>query len=73
MRFHKDYGALDDRILPYLNHWLYEYAAYYELDPGLLAALPQMVFDNYVAMLEDVQTQEKEKIVRHYQEWITER
>ena len=73
LRFHKDYGALDDRILPYLNQWLYEYAAYYELDPGLLAALPQLVFDNYVAMLEDVQTQEKEKVieaVRYFTKWL---
>ena len=73
LRFHKDYGSLDGRILPYLNQWLYEYAAYFELDPGLLAALPQMVFDNYAAMLEDVQTQEKEKVieaVRYFTKWL---
>ena len=73
LRFHKDYGSLDDRILPYLNQWLYEYAAYYELDPGLLAALPQMVFDNHIAVLEDVQTQEKEKVieaVRYFTKWL---
>lgn len=73
LRFHKDYGALDGKILPYLNQWLYEYAAYYELDPGLLAATPQVVFDNYVAILEDVQTQEKDKIVealRYFTKWL---
>ena len=73
LRFQKDYGSLDDRILPYLNQWLYEYAAYFELDPGLLAATPQMVFDHYVAVLEDVQTQEPEKIVeavKYFTKWL---
>ena len=73
LRFQKDYGSLDDRILPYLNQWLYEYAAYYELEPGLLAATPQMIFDHYVAVLEDVQTQEPEKIVeavKYFTKWL---
>ena len=73
LRFHKDYGALDGKILPYLNQWLYEYAAYYELEPGLLCATPQVIFDNYVAVLEDVQTQEPERIVeavKYFTKWL---
>ena len=73
LRFHKDYGTLDSRIRPYLNQWLYEYAAYYELDPGMLSAMPQMVFDSYVAVLEDVNTQEQDKIaeaLRYFTKWL---
>ena len=73
LRFHKDYGALDSKILPYLNQWLYEYAAYYELEPGLLCATPQVIFDNHVAVLEDVQTQEPGNIVaavKYFTKWL---
>lgn len=73
LRFHKDYGALDGKILPYLNQWLYEYAAYYELEPGLLCATPQVIFDNHVAVLEDVQTQEPGNIVaavKYFTKWL---
>lgn len=73
LRFHRDYGALDRRILAYLNQWLYEYAAYYELEPGLLSALPLPTFDRYVAVLEDVSTGDPSEIaeaLRYFTKWL---
>ena len=73
LRFHRDYGALDKQILPYLNQWLPEYAAYYELDPSLLSAMPQLRFDHYVQVLEEVHTHETPAVVealRYFTRWL---
>lgn len=51
--FRESYG--DDGILPYLNRWLRDYVIYYDLDPALLADIPQVVMDRSIAVLEHIQ------------------
>lgn len=73
LRFHRDYGALDRRVLPYLDQWLQEYAAYYELDPSLLQATPQLRFDRCVEVLEDVHTRQSADVIealKYFTGWL---
>lgn len=49
--FRQSYGALDRRILPYLQQWTQDYVIYYGLDPALLADSPQVRFDQNLAVL----------------------
>ena len=48
----RDYGALDDSVLPYLDRWMVHYVVYYGLDPHLLEDLPRVRFDRSIAILE---------------------
>ena len=48
----KDYGALDDSILPYLDRWMVHYVVYFGLDAKLLEELPRVRFDRSIAVLE---------------------
>ena len=52
--FRDRYGALDDRILPYLNRWLSDYIVYNRLDPALLADSPEIRRHNAVAVFADI-------------------
>ena len=57
------YAQLDDRITPYLCKWLPDYVVYYDLDAGLLASTPQVIFDRSLAVLEQIQTQDDAKVM----------
>lgn len=48
----KDYGGLDNSILPYLDRWMVHYVVYYNLDPQLLEDLPRVRFDQSIDVLE---------------------
>ena len=48
----KDYGALDDSILPYLDRWMVHYIVYYGLEQTLLEDLPRVRFDRSIDVLE---------------------
>lgn len=62
--FRDAYGALDDRILPYLNLWLMDYVVYYNLDAGLLADTPQVRFNRGIAVLDSIQSRGDEEVIR---------
>ena len=60
--FQSGYSSLDERIVPYLNRWLTEYAVYYNLDPACLAYSRQVLFDRNLTVLENMPNQSDEKI-----------
>ena len=60
--FRADYSSLDERIVPYLNRWLTDYAVYYGLDPACLADSRQVLFDRDVTVLDTIPSQSDEKI-----------
>lgn len=47
----KQYGALDDSILPYLKRWLMDYVIFYDLPPALLENTEQVIFDKCLSVL----------------------
>lgn len=49
--FRREYGALDDHIVPYLDSWLTDYVVYYDLDHSLLEDTRQAVFDRNLSVL----------------------
>ena len=53
--FAADYGELDEKILPYLKKWLWDYVIYYRLDPVLLASRPQLAFDRQLLRLREME------------------
>ncbi|MBQ7870748.1 MAG: TerB N-terminal domain-containing protein [Oscillospiraceae bacterium] len=61
--FRDSYGALDDRILPYLVRWVPDYVVYYSLDPNLLAASPQVLFDRSITVLDNIAEQDEAKVM----------
>ncbi len=60
--FARDYGQLDERVLPYLRQWMLDFAVYHGLDPRLLADHPKLQFDNRLWVLEDIQHQPDEAV-----------
>lgn len=48
----KDYGALDDSVLSYLDRWMVHYVVYYGLEQQLLEDLPRVRFDRSIDVLE---------------------
>ncbi len=62
--FQQVYSQIDERIVPYLNRWLTDYVVYYELDAGLLADQPQVIFDKNVAVLEDIRDRGTDQVIR---------
>lgn len=60
--FQTGYGSLDERINPYLNRWLTDYAVYYNLDSSCLAYSPQVLFDRNLTVLDNIPGQSDEKI-----------
>ena len=50
--FRDAYSEIDTGILPYLKRWLRDYVIYYDLDPTLLADIPQMVINRSIAVLD---------------------
>ena len=58
--FWTDYSSLDERIVPYLNRWLTDYAVYYGLDPACLADSRQVLFDRDVTVLDTIPSQSDE-------------
>lgn len=61
--FRDAYGALDGKILPYLKTWLMDYVVYYGLDPSLLQELPQVRFDNAMAVIADLPNRKDAEIM----------
>lgn len=61
--FRNAYGPLDERILPYLNRWMVDYAVYYGLDANLLAGTPQVIFDRSITVLENIHQQDDAKVI----------
>ena len=53
----RDYGAVDDSILPYLDRWMVHYVVYYGLAPHLLDDLPRVRFDRSIRLLEHMEGQ----------------
>ncbi len=62
--FQQVYSQIDERVTPYLNRWLTDYVVYYELDAGLLAGQPQVVFDKNVAVLENIRNCDTDQVIR---------
>ena len=52
LKLRKDYGAIDDSILPYLDRWMVHYVVYYGLDTKYLKELPRVRFDQSIRLLE---------------------
>lgn len=61
--FRDAYGPIDGGILPHLNRWRMDYAAYYGLDPELLSSSLQVRWDRCVTVLEHVQEQSVDKVM----------
>lgn len=61
--FRDAYGQLDGKILPYLKEWLTSYVVYYDLDPNLLASLPQVLSDRSITVLDMIAQQEDTKVL----------
>lgn len=57
------YGKIDSNIIPYLSRWIVDYVIYYELDSGLLADTPQVIFDRSITVLENIQCQDTAKVI----------
>ena len=53
----RDYGAVDDSILPYLDRWMVHYVVYYGLATHLLEELPRVRFDRSIQLLENMEGQ----------------
>lgn len=49
--FRQTYGQLDPSICGYLEQWSVDYVIQNGLDPELLAASPQVIFDNHLEVL----------------------
>lgn len=60
--FQRQYGELDERVVPYLEQWSLDFAVYYRLDPQLLADNPRIVFDNRLWVLVDIRNQSDEAV-----------
>ena len=52
LNLRKEYGTIDDSILPYLDRWMVHYVVYYGLEPRLLEELPRVRFDRSIDILE---------------------
>ncbi|MBQ7344496.1 MAG: TerB N-terminal domain-containing protein [Oscillospiraceae bacterium] len=63
LAFRDAYGKLDGKILPYLDEWLTDYVVYYALDPNLLAASPQVLFDRNITILDMIAHQDDAKVL----------
>ncbi len=63
LTFRDTYSTLDEHILFYLDRWLVDYIAYYDLDPELLACHPQMCKNRNIVILNHIQEQSDEKII----------
>ena len=61
--FQKNYGALDAKILPYLNRWLADYIVYYQLDPVLLADTHDVLIHNSAAVFASLPDRTDEQIL----------
>ena len=57
------YGALDDRILSYLDRWLTDYVVYYGLDANLLTGSKRVLFDRSISVLNLIHEQEAAEIM----------
>lgn len=55
MSLRRDYGAVDDSILPYLDRWMVHYVVYYGLATHLLEELPRVRFDRSIQLLENME------------------
>ncbi len=49
--FAKDYGALDERVVSYLDLWIRDYVLYHQMDPSLLPKDLGMVWDSALLVL----------------------
>lgn len=61
--FRDRYGALDSRILPYLNHWLRDYIVYYRLSPSLLTEDAEVRRHNSVAVFSGIPDSSDEQLL----------
>lgn len=53
--FRERYGALDRRILPYLQRWEMDYILYYDLPPELLEDTPQILLDRALGVIDHLE------------------
>lgn len=61
--FRDAYGQIDDAILSYLSQWMVDYVVYYGLDAELLSDSSQVLFDRSIAVLEQVGTEQPDRIM----------
>ncbi len=61
--FNEAYGELDSVLPLYVGRWLPDYVIYYGLDPILLSGSCQVVFDQSIAVLENIQDREPDQVV----------
>ena len=61
--FRDTYGKIDESILPYLARWLSDYVVYFDLDANLLAGTPQVIFDRSITVLDNIHSQDTDKII----------
>lgn len=58
------YGAIDQRIIPYLDQWRTDYVIYYGLDPVLLSDSAQVAFDRNLEVLIRIQEHSDAQILQ---------
>ncbi len=61
--FREHYGALDRRILPYLQRWERDYVVYYDLPPAFLSDNRQTVLDRALGVLDHPEDRSKGEIM----------
>ncbi len=61
--FRKEYGALDEKIIGYLDAWLKDYVIYYRLDPVLLEGREDLRFDRQLKVLIDCESRSEQEIL----------
>lgn len=62
--FREAYGALDKRILSYLQRWMADYVVYYGLPAALLSDSPQLIREQSIAIMEDIPGRDTEEMIR---------
>ncbi len=61
--FRTNYGALDNRVISYLNRWITDFIVYHRLDPKLLADSPEVLHHNSVSVFASLPDRSDEELL----------
>lgn len=63
LRLHQYFPFPDGGFIPHLEQWLVDYVAYYDLDAGLVAELPEVAFAGNLSLLNRASELEQEQLI----------
>lgn len=61
--FRRDYGTLDEAVVPYLDQWILDYAVFYQMDSAQLSDHPPLRQNRNVAILSHIERYSDEELI----------